>query len=345
MQISIIIPTYNRLSQLKQVLAGFEAQIWDMSEVEIIVVSDGSTDGTDSFLIEPESPLNLVAGQQQNAGPAAARNLGVNLAKGELIIFVDDDVVPGPNLIGEHVKSHMQEGDKCVVLGPMLSPADFHMSSWVQWEQMMLYKQYADMEAGRWEPTARQFYTGNASLKRQYFIDSGGFDVSFRRAEDVELAYRLADNDLRFVFNPQAIGYHYVSRQFSSWLQTPYMYGRNDVIFTRDKGQSWLIPKVLEEFHTRHSMIRTLVWLCLSRPWASKIAISGLKQAADLSSYFKHLIPKISALPRFAYSGIYNLTYYQGFVDELGDRHRFFDMLSGSAAEHYTLEQQESGVN
>lgn len=344
-QISIVIPTYNRLSQLKQVLAGFEAQTWDMSEVEIIVVSDGSTDGTDSFLLEPESTLNLVAGQQQNAGPAAARNLGVTLASGELIIFVDDDVVPGPNLIAEHVKSHDKEGEKCVVLGPMLSPEDFRMSSWVHWEQMMLYKQYADMEAGRWEPTARQFYTGNASLNRQHFIEAGGFDVSFRRAEDVELAYRLADNGLRFAFNPQAIGYHYVSRKFSSWIETPYMYGRNDVIFTRDKGQSWLIPKVLEEFQSRHPIIRTLTWLCLSRPWASKLAISGLKQIADLGSRLKGLLPKSAALPRFAYSGIYNLTYYQGFADELGDRKRFFNMLSERVSNQYILNKQESGAN
>ena len=84
-------------------------------------------------------------------------------------------------------------GQTTVVMGPMLTPNDFAMPAWVAWEQAMLMKQYDDMNAGNWQPTARQFYTGNTSLARQHLIQTGGFDTSFRRGEDVELAYRLAD--------------------------------------------------------------------------------------------------------------------------------------------------------
>src|SRR5687768_17413192 len=166
----------------------------------------------------------------------------------------------------------------------MLTPPDFEaqMAPWVQWEQAMLVKQYEDMANGRWLPTARQFYTGNTSLARRHLLEAGGFDPTFRRAEDVELAYRLAAHGLRFVFNPQAIGHHYAERTFASWLAIPYAYGRNDVIFSRDKGQSWLLPTLLYEFRQRRPLIRALTRLCLDRPHLTHLTITALKQVAAL---------------------------------------------------------------
>ena len=73
----------------------------------------------------------------------------------------------------------------------------------------ILEAQYHDMITGKYAPTARQFYTGNASLAAKWLRRAGGFDESFKRAEDIELVYRLEDMGLRFHFNPQAIGYHY----------------------------------------------------------------------------------------------------------------------------------------
>lgn len=345
--VSVVLPTYNRLGQLKQVLSGFTDQIFDMTQVEVIVISDGSTDGTHDYFETVERstfPFELICINQKNAGPAAARNRGIEAARGKIVLFVDDDVVPAPNLISEHMRSHEESGPRTVVMGPMLNPEDYSMQPWVHWEQLMLYKQYADMEAGRWEPTARQFYTGNASLERNYLLEHGGFDTSFRRAEDVELAYRLAASGLNFVFNPQAKGYHYASRKFSSWLQTPYMYGKNDVVFARSKEQQWLMPKVSAEFQERNVLIRVAVRLCLSRPFASRVLIAGLKQVAAASNFISRFWPTFAALPRFAYSGIYNLMYYQGFVDELGPRREFFEMVAEQQSATYGLNQQKPGV-
>jgi GT2 family glycosyltransferase len=182
----------------------------------------------------------------------------------------------------------------------------------------MLVKQYEAMMAGEWEPTARQFYTGNSSLARRLIVESGGFDPAFRRAEDVELAYRIDEQGVRFVFNPQAVGHHYVERSFASWLATPYAYGRNDVIFTRQKGQDWLMPTVLKEYETRHKLIKQLVKLCLDRPVLSRLAIAKLRLAA-------WLFPSMS---RLAFSGIFNLRYYQGLADELNGRAAFYGTLA-----------------
>lgn len=118
------------------------------------------------------------------------------------MLFLDDDVVPAPDLINEHLRWHAEHPNR-VVLGTMITPPDVRLLPWVAWEQAMLEKQYRAMTSGIWPATARQFYTGNTSLSRQLILDVGGFDERFRRAEDIELAYRLAKLGVEFVFAPQ----------------------------------------------------------------------------------------------------------------------------------------------
>lgn len=320
--ITIIIPTHNRLARLKRVFGALERQEHPLGQFEVVVVSDGSTDGTDEYLRTLETPLRLVPVFQPNQGVAAARNTGVKRASGQLILFLDDDVVPAPQLIAEHLRVHEQHDEDVVVLGPMLTPDDYSMAPWVRWEQAQLYKQYADMQTGRWPATARQFYTGNTSLSRRHILDTGGFDERFRRAEDVELAYRLAERGLRFVFCPEAAGYHYAERSYASWASIPYAYGRNDVIFARDKGQPWLLPVVLREFHQRHPLIRGLVRACVGRSWLCAPATAGLRTIASVGDRIG-----IEQLPRLTYSGIFNLRYYQGVADELGGREQIFKQM------------------
>ncbi|MCE7981230.1 MAG: glycosyltransferase [Caldilinea sp. CFX5] len=324
--ISIVLPTYNRLAQLQRVLAGLSAQSYPLTAFEVVIVADGATDGTNDFLQSYSGPLQVRSFVQPNGGAAAARNRGLQMAQGELIIFLDDDVTPEPQLVAEHVATHQQQQGDVVVLGPMLTPPDVTLKPWVRWEQAMLYKQYADIAAGRWAPTARQFYTGNASVAHRHLLAVGGFDTTFRRAEDVELAYRLADRGLTFLFNDQAIGYHYADRSFASWLQTPYAYGRNDVIFTRDRGQQWLLPTVMQEFQQRHRFIKALTQLCLSRKKLSGAMVQGLRQAAAGSD----ALGKTTMANR-CYSGIFNLLYYQGIADELSGRQAFFALVQQGA--------------
>lgn len=316
-RVSIVLPTYNRLERLQQVLHGLERQQYPLSDFEVVVVSDGSTDGTHEFLGSVDTPLRLATVLQENQGPAAARNAGIERAQGEIILFLDDDVVPAPQFVGEHVDMHAAR-QNVVVLGPMLSPPKFRLSPWVYWEQEMLMKQYRAMQRGDWEPSARQFYTGNTSVARRHLLESGGFDARFRRAEDLELAYRLARRGLRFVFNPNAVGYHYAERSFRSWLEIPYAYGRNDMVFARE-GEQWIMMALESEFQQRNLLISSLVRLCLDRSKLSELVLQILKRTAAVNSRLG-----LRTLSRFALSAIFNLRYYQGVADELGGRNRFF---------------------
>lgn len=317
-RVSIVVPTYNRLNRLKHVLGALERQTVPRDRFDVIVVCDGATDGTAEYLKSLETPLRLTPVLQANGGPASARNNGVAHASGELVLFVDDDVVATPDLVAEHLRCHDQSAEQLVVLGPMLTPDDFAMLPWVRWEQDRLVEQYTAMQEGQWQPTARQFYTGNSSLPRAQIIAAGGFDERFRRAEDVELAYRLADRGLRFTFNANAIGYHYAERSFRSWLATPYDYGRNDVVFAAEKGQQWLSEVTAREFEDRHVLIRSLVRICVGRTLLSSITLGALRLAAAVGGALG-----LERISQGAYSGLFNLRYYQGVADELGGREQF----------------------
>lgn len=322
--VSVIIPTYNRLASLQTVIKALESQTKEPDKFEVIVISDGSTDGTNEYLTQYENGVCLRPIFQKNTGPAGARNQGVQLAVGDLLLFLDDDVVPTPNFITEHVAAHNKHyWEKVVVLGPMLTPTDFSLSPWSKWMQNRLLEQYQSMSNGEWEPAARQFYTGNASLSRQLFLDHGGFDTSFLRAEDVELAYRMAGAGVRFIFNPQATGFHYERREFTSWLNIAYSYGQNDVIFYQQKGVKWLLPQIYTEFTQRPVYIQLLVSLSLDRKSLMNILT---RLGRSLIFRTERMMP--GDLSRLGCSMLFNLYYYQGIADKLGGREHFFAFKS-----------------
>jgi GT2 family glycosyltransferase len=286
---------------------------------EVVVVSDGSTDGTDTYLKALRSKVRVRWFTQPNRGPAAARNLAVQKADGEFILFLDDDVVPEPQILQEHARSHGEADHDVVVLGPLLTPAAFKMTPWVRWEQETLMKQYRALQSGDWPASARQFYTGNASLRRSHILSVGGFDEGFRRAEDVELAYRLVDKGLSFLFNMQAVGLHFAERSFRAWLDAAYTYGRNDVIFARDRNQKWLLPVLRREFRERNILVQLLIRLCGGRARISRIVSPALKFTADTATLFR-----AGDIEQRAYSGLFNLHYYNGLFNELDDVHYLF---------------------
>jgi glycosyltransferase involved in cell wall biosynthesis len=315
---SVVIPTYNRLDRLRRLLGAIADLRWPADDFELVVVSDGSTDGTDDYLRSGRAPVPVHACFQANQGPAVARNHGVESARGEMILFLDDDVVPDPRLIEEHARSHVGDGGRSIVIGPMLTPADFVMTPWVRWEQAMLEKQYDDLREGRYVAGSRQFYTGNVSLARQQILDAGGFDPQFRRAEDIELAYRLEAAGARFVFNPDAVTHHYAERSFRTWIEIARAYGRANVVFGRADGQQWVLDDVGSEFYDLH----------IANQWAARLLVGRQRVAAGFCSVVARLVPlgdRIGAdrLVRYMLSGIYNVEYCQGVADGLGGTAEF----------------------
>lgn len=311
--VSIVIPTFNRRSSLERLLGALEKQSQPHDSFEVVVVDDGSADGTLEMLEALRPSFSLRVFPQPNGGPAAARNRGARNAQAPVLLFIDDDVVPGPDLIAAHMRrrSSMQSA---VIIGPMLPPGDWSRPPWIRWEEEKLLEQYRDLESGVYECSPRQFYTGNASLPRVMFEQAGGFDIRFKRAEDVELAYRMRDRGAQFVFAPEAQVLHHPSRSYTSWSNTPYQYGRNDVIMFRELGhEGW--PCTQYEFHQRHPLAQMLTRACVGSPLAVAAAVSSIGLVAR----------GLNALGQYrgatlALSAVFTLQYWQGACTELGDR-------------------------
>jgi GT2 family glycosyltransferase len=319
--VSLVIPTHNRCQSLRMVLEALTRQTTPASDYEVLVICDGCTDGTAAMCRELAVGYRLrVLEQTPNQGPAAARNRGVHEAAAPLILFIDDDVVPEPTLIAEHLRLHAQD-ERAVVIGTLLAPPGFRLNPWTRWEEAILRKQYADMAAGKWAPTARQFYTGNASVRREHILAAGGFNAQFRRAEDVELAYRFRDQHLRFYFNQDATGWHHALRSLRSWLTISTAYGQADVAMYRS-GRLMTLQSMAREFHGRQPLLKRLARFCVGRPGRVRLAVGVLLALARLLDWLRQ-----RRLSNAAYSAIFNLRYWQSVSDELGGAAAFWALV------------------
>jgi glycosyltransferase involved in cell wall biosynthesis len=313
--LSVVIPTYNRRASLEVTLEGLARQRLAPELFEVVVVSDGSTDGTDVFLTEcaARMPFCLRAFRQDNAGPARARNRGVREARGEVIVFLDDDVEPAEDFLSHHA-AHHEADDRVAVIGPMSpDPARRRKEPvWIAWEHAMLAKQYENWRTGVWPGAGpNHFYTGNASLRRAHILAVGGFDETFKRQEDVEMAYRMQQTcHVHYRFDPAPAGVHRPQRSFTSWLKVPYEYGRLDVIRAQRGDITWSL--VQQAYHTRSRATRRLADLVLGRPTLSPVARWLLTQTAQTLHRLGHPLG-IAVL-----SSVYNVRYLQGALAELG---------------------------
>lgn len=323
--LTVVVPTFNRRDSLHRLLMALTEQTLPGSQFEVIVVDDGSTDGTVEAARGLELPYALTVLQQEHTGgPAAARNLAVSNARGDIVIFLDDDVVPIPTLLATHLAAHGRRSD-LVVIGPMLAPLDWPRAPWVRWEEEKLQAQYSAMLAGEFECTPRQFYTANASLHRARFIEAGGFDLRFQRAEDVELAYRLRNRGAGFVFEPRAEIFHYASRSFAAWCRTPYQYGRYDIAMDRNEGQeAW--ECATHEFHGRHPFTRLIARACVGHRTRLRAALFGLRLCVQVADRVGAWRPTALAL-----SALFTLLYWQGASDELGGAGKVWRAVEASA--------------
>jgi glycosyltransferase involved in cell wall biosynthesis len=263
-RLSVVIPTYNRRERLGRVLAALEQQDASPHDFEVIVVDDGSTDGSSEWLATRPTKFQLRAIRLANGGPARARNAGVELAIGEIILFIDDDVEPVPCLVSEHLRSHERES-RIVVIGPLAS-LPHYAQPWVAWEQAKVEAQYDAMTRGDWAPTFRQFWTGNASVAKKHFVEAGGFDANFLRAEDVELGVRFMALELGFRFNPTARGLHHAERTLRSWEGVHTSYGRLDVEIFAKLGEEELFTILGDNWTRVHPSIRRVVEACRGKP-------------------------------------------------------------------------------
>ncbi len=240
-RVSVVIPTFNRKDQLLTALAALECQTVLPQEFEVIIVDDGSTDGTADALKDRQFPFRLVTLTQPNQGPGAARNHAVARASGHLILFLGDDVIAHEQLIEQHLVAHTRlPGVSAAVLGHVDWPPHMKPNAVMQFVCGEGTLQFAY----HYIPTLpaldfRFFYTTNISLKRSFLVDAARdgieFDSCFTYAafEDSELAYRLERRGLTIHYAQDAWAYHDHRMDLDGFCRREHLVGQMAVVFYR----------------------------------------------------------------------------------------------------------------
>lgn len=325
--LSVVVPTYNRKDLLRITLEALGHQTYPRDQYEVIVVSDGSSDGTDEMVAEyaQEAPFSLRLIRQANSGVARTRNRGIHEATGEVLVFLDDDIEVVPEFLALHAVRHQQDEQVAVVGYLAPDPQRRHTEPpWIAWEHAMLERNYRRwLPGGPLGPGPEHFYTGNASVRRAPVLRIGGFDESLKRQEDTELAYRLQHIcSIHFAFEARAIGLHRSFRSFASWSSMAYGYGRLDVAGARTGSVPW--DRVRDFYWTWTRATRFLGGLILSCPVAAQPVRRLLLAGAQLC--FKMRFARLSLA---ALSVLYNLRYLEGARAELGSHAELRRLLGG----------------
>lgn len=228
MKFSFVIPTYNKKEILRRTLEVLDHQVgFSRDEYEAIVVDDGSDQEVFKAIrgVNTNYRLNYAyLTRCEDSCRSRSRNYGVSLARGEYIIFIDDDIIVTPNHLKELAR-YYSVSDKLVILGTRIDcPFDLLQDKGAE---EVRYTAYGEGAAGMLEMRhvalnnlsfnvpAHKYpwiltFTCNLSVPRQMLVDIGGFDENFKKwgYEDVELGYRLFQKGARFVVNPRLEAIH-----------------------------------------------------------------------------------------------------------------------------------------
>ena len=216
-QISVIIPTFNRAPILEMTLRALcEQQAGALPPFEVIVINDGSTDQTATLLdrLVKRYGSRLAAVHQANKRQAIARNRGLRLAHGRLLVFLGDDIIPDEGFLHAHWSRFVAEGRprRYAAIGRIswhsrVKPSPFR--TWINdWGLQFGFRLISDPE----HVPFNFFYTANAAFSRDLYDEFGGFNERFRGYgwEDIELGYRYQTlGDLRLRYLSNALAYHY----------------------------------------------------------------------------------------------------------------------------------------
>ena len=219
-ELSVVIPTFSRVGILLWALEEYKNQSLTRDKFELIIVNDGGAE-----IPQREYPYNIRFLNQENKGPAAARNLGVANARGRAILFVGDDCIPNHHLLFRHWMRHRQSQQPCGIQGytdwhPAIPPDDFHRflhgqtklgGGGLQANWRALKDDRGDWISPDTPLDGGFFLTTNVSLPKETLEFHGGFSETFPEAawEDIEISMRLLTLGTRTYFEPNAVNFHF----------------------------------------------------------------------------------------------------------------------------------------
>jgi glycosyltransferase involved in cell wall biosynthesis len=277
MQPSIVVSTYNRRDLVLRTVHALLQQDFPSSKYEIIVVVDGSRDGTAEALRAFGERVRVV--EQENRGLAGARNRGAHSARGELLVFLDDDMQCVPRWVAEHVAAHAaaaREHSEIAGLGAIYAhPESPRKLAAAHFSRTLgaPYLRHRDDPGVPWPEGVWSF--GNTSIRRAVLERAGGFDERFRMREDGELGVRLRALGVQQRFIAGATAYQWCDKSAAQLVRDARAFAESDLLFLRTHpGQD---PHgYLKRIRAERGWKRQLRRLLLARPEMADVVLAGL---------------------------------------------------------------------
>jgi peptidoglycan/xylan/chitin deacetylase (PgdA/CDA1 family)/glycosyltransferase involved in cell wall biosynthesis len=237
MKISVIIPTFNRRAVLEHSLTTIVNQDFPADQYEVVIVVDGSTDGTIDMLRKVRWPCALRVFEQPNRGQSAAQNAGLRAAHGELVLFLDDDDLCPRSLVYEHVSAHSGI-EPLIVFGPIKIMSDSLSQLTAELVRKPTEEYYLDLEKTGPQWPLHAYVGPNVSGPRSTFLEAGGFDEELAGdgvsiLSDTDLGLRLWKTGIRFHYQASAAVRHFYIKSPSGLVKDAASYGRNEVVLCR----------------------------------------------------------------------------------------------------------------
>ncbi|HEV8525778.1 MAG TPA: glycosyltransferase [Terriglobales bacterium] len=225
---SVIIPTHNRPGQLASCLESLARQNYPREHFDVVVVDDGSREPLTALVAPFQPRIDVSLHRQPRTGPAAARNTGTKLARGQFLAFTDDDCEPAPDWLGSLAASFAAAPDHVIGGRTINTLADNPYSRTSQAIVDIVYTYYNSDGFG-----ARFFASNNLAVPAEHFRQLGGFDPSFTTSEDRDFCDRWLRRGLRMAYAPQAVVHHAHVLTLSSFCRQHFHYGRGAFRFHR----------------------------------------------------------------------------------------------------------------
>lgn len=253
---SIIVPSFNRREELVELLASMQTLDFPKERFEVIIVDDGSVDGTVHYLEEykVQAPFNFRYIVQDNRGPGAARNTGMDNATGDFFLFIDSDCLVPPHWLKEiNGQVNQQQADACggpdsyhQDFPPLLKAINYSMTSFLSTGGLR----------GRKGKKLAKFYprSFNMGLSRNLWQKIGGFG-SLRHGQDIEYSNRILKSGARVIYIADAYVYHKRRTTLRRFYRQVYNWGVARInLFKTD-------PSMLEPLHALPALVALAFFL------------------------------------------------------------------------------------
>lgn len=277
--VSVVVPTFNRPEALAACVQAIVRQDYPRDRLEVIVVDDGSLMPVTVSGRESQHDVPIRVLRQSNAGPASARNLGAQHARGDMLAFTDDDCMPAPQWLRE--LAHAFHGVPGKLIGGRTVNAlvdNLYSSA----SQIIVDEAYAYFLSR--ESDLKFFASNNMAMSAEHFHENGGFDPSFRTAEDRDFCDRWIRRGHLVEYAPEAIVYHQHRLTLAAFWRQHFNYGRGAYRFHRVRAQrsgSRLRPDL--RFYA--SVCRRSLFTPFSWKSVGMAGLLGVWQAANLAGF------------------------------------------------------------